>query len=306
MGVRTVLLTAVAMVFSVAVGVSLGAGPLSPASQSTDAPAAAVEPSDSGAPAAPSVSQARAAAYGDTFASAVAARVYAGGLARRDVALVRLPGADPQVVKELADQISAAGGDVSAIYTLADQILDAGSKSLVDTLSSQLDKQIPSVKVDRDVTTYERLGVLLANAVGTNKAEGGPVRTADNTITQSLVKAKLLEIDNDPRLRASLVLVMLGSGDAYDESTDPIVESLADGLSQGPAAMVVSGDAAAADAGTLSRLRASPTGSSLTTVDGIDGSAGRTTAILALIRVADGQTGGAFGAAGAQGAVPLG
>lgn len=306
MRVRPGFLTTVAVVFAVAGGVALGAGPLSRDQESTDLPVVAAETTGSGDPTAQSVSQARAAAYGDTFASAVAGRVYAGGLARRDIALIQLPGADQQVIRELVDQVAAAGGEVSTTYTLADQVLDPGSKSLVDTLGSQLTAQTPSVEVGEDVTTYDRLGVLLASAASTDKTDGDPVRTADNTITASLVQAKLLEIDNDPEIRASLILVVLGSGEAYDEETDPIVESLMAGLSQGPAPLVVGADAAAADGGSLTRLRSSSTGSTLTTVDGIDGSAGRTTAVLALIRVASGQTGGAFGAAGAQGAVPLG
>ena len=45
-------------------------------------------------------------------------------LAERQVAIVTVPGADEQLVSALGDQISAAGGAVSARYTLTDDMVD--------------------------------------------------------------------------------------------------------------------------------------------------------------------------------------
>jgi Copper transport outer membrane protein, MctB len=289
------LLAVLAMVFAVAVGVALGAGPLSQAQQ----PAA----SDRAPSTPPSVEDVRAA-YADTFAAAVASRVYAGGLTGRGVALVTWPGADPATTEALSAEIAAAGGSVVSSFALSERLVDPGEKSLVDTLGSQLVQQLTTAKVPAETSAYDRLGALLGKAVATPKAGGAPVQADGATILESLQGAELVTPTTPSETRASLVLVVLGAATAED--ADPIVEGLATGLAATSGGLVVAGGAALATDGVLARLRASTTASGLTSVDGIEGPAGRATAVLTLVRAAAGGSGGAFGASGADGAVPLG
>ena len=68
---------------------------------------------------------------------------------------------------------------------------------------------------------------------------------------------------------------------------------------------MVAGTLADGGTGQLGRLRATPTATSVATVDGVDTVAGRAAAVMILAALAD-DSRRIFGASGADGAVPLG
>ena len=276
------IVSLVAVFLALAVGIVLGGGPLNDRDRDDSAASA-----DTG----PAPAEKRDAAFGDEFATAAAARLYAGGLADHQVAIVAMPGADGDVTSALAEQVSAAGGAVSGTYAVQETLTDASQKSLVDSLGSQLMTQLGDA-IDSDAPTYERLGELLAfAAVG----KGSDV----TAVRESLAGAELVHTSKDASA-GQVVLVVLG------EHVDPaILSGLATGLAAKSTGVVVAGDSAAGAArGDLVALRADPDAETVGTVDGVDTSLGQVTATLALIRSLTNQ-GGSFGASGSSGAVPL-
>lgn len=283
---RQHVVSLVAVFLALAVGVVLGGGPLSDLGRD-DAPAAATTK--------PSHRAQQAASYGDDFAGAAAETLYRGGLKGRTVSLVTLPGADPDVVSALGDQVERAGGSVGGTYEVQKALTSASEKTLVDTLGSQLMSQLGSGAVSKDASTYVRIGQLVGLAVASGDLPGSDA----TSVRQSLAGAELLSSPQGA-VRAPLVLVVLG------RTVDPaILSGVVAGLAAKATGVVVAGDAASASgSGDLAALRSERAADGAATVDGDDTTLGQVTSVLALIRSTDVQ-GGSFGAAGSDGAVPL-
>ena len=275
----------VAVFLALAVGVTLGGGPLSELGRGNEPTAkAGAKQHDTG----------RAASYADAFAKASAKTLYADRLRDHDVSVVTLPGADRKVVSALNAQVEAAGGTVAGVYDVQAPLVDASEKSLVDTLGSQLMTQLGNA-VSADASTYDRLGQLLGLAVGaTDLSPEDAV-----SIRQSLAGAELMNSPGEAD-RTSLVLVVLG-----DHVDDAILAGLMSGLAAKARRVVVAGDAASGAKGDLEALRSEPAAAKVATVDGTESALGQVTAVLALARSLT-QQGGSFGASGSDGTVPLG
>jgi hypothetical protein len=300
MSFRYHLLSLVAVLLALAAGVALGGGPLSELDPSA-APAA-----QTGDPAA--VQQARAAAgFADDVLDAGAARLYAGGLAGRPVALVTFPGVPDATATAVTDQVTRAGGTLTGSYDVSPAMVEVGEKALVDTLGSQLLTQLQqqgsAAFLDATAPTYERMGELMGLALATTdakrKATVGQVATS---VVQSLAGADLMTVTGDPATRAPYVLVLLGPDS--QAADDPIYSGLLTGLAAQSVGVTVAADAADGVDGRLSRLRREPVADGIATVDGIDTGSGRVTAVLALTQWPASQ-GGSFGASGADGPVRL-
>ena len=236
--------------------------------------------------------------------SALGPATVSGRLADRSVAVVTVPGADEQVVTALTEQVTAAGGTVSARYDLSADIVDPGQKSLVDTLGSQLLTQQAEGDVAAEASTYDRIGQLLGLAVATKEAAGQDVNGKARAIVDAVSGAGLMAKPGEVAQRSPLVLVVLGT-DAGDEGSDAILAGLAQGLAVQAGGVVVAGATSDGGEGQLGRLRADPVSAAVATLDGVDTAAGRVATILTLQRSLT-TPGGAFGASGADGPVPLG
>lgn len=280
---RRLTVPLVAVLLALAVGVALGAGPL------TDTRSSAAEPGPA-APATPT-----APAYPDQFAAAVSTQLYAGRLSRRPVAVVTMPGADPATVSALTSQVAAAGGQVTGVYAVGSQLVDPEQKSLVDTLGAELNKELRS-PVSKTATTYPRIGQLVAVAVANRGSALQQPGDDAIAVRQSLVAAHLLTVPKASPATAPLVLVVMGK---------PVDQAIADGVLTGLAAgsRGVVAVAPTRDA-TLAGLATDGVTRTVTTVDGTETSAGRVAAVLGLVHAWSTQ-GGAYGASGAKGAVPL-
>lgn len=276
----------IAVFLALAIGVTLGGGPLSDIGRAAP-PSSEAKAQDAGAE--------RAQAFAETFATASAPALYAGRLRDRSVSLLTLPGADPAVVDSLGTQIKAAGGSVSGRYTALPALVSAGEKSLVDTMGSQLMTQLDSTAVAADASTYDRIGQLLGLVMSSPKASAANAES----VRQSLAGADLLTSPEGAN-RSQLVLVVLG-----DDVDDAILSGLVAGLSAKATGVVVAGDTDSGSTGDLSGLRAEPDAKAATTVDGVESALGQVTTVLALARSLE-SPGGAFGASGSDGAVPLG
>ena len=290
------LLTIVAVFLALAAGIVLGGGPLS------DVGPTAATSSGEGATA-PAADLAQTD-YTESVVSALGPATVSGRLADRSVAVVTVPGADEQVVTALTEQVTAAGGTVSARYDLSADIVDPGQKSLVDTLGSQLLTQQAEGDVAAEASTYDRIGQLLGLAIATKEAAGQDVNGKARAIVDAVSGAGLMAKPGEVAQRSPLVLVVLGT-DAGDEGSDAILAGLAQGLAVQAGGVVVAGATSDGGEGQLGRLRADPVSAAVATLDGVDTAAGRVATILTLQRSLT-TPGGAFGASGADGPVPLG
>ena len=290
------LLTIVAVFLALAAGIVLGGGPLSDVG-----PTAATSSGE--AETAPAADRAQTD-YTESVVSALGPATVSGRLADRSVAVVTVPGADEQVVTALTEQVTAAGGTVSARYDLSEDIVDPGQKSLVDTLGSQLLTQQAEGDVAAEASTYDRIGQLLGLAIATKEAGGQDVNGKARAVVDAVTGAGLMAEPGEVAQRSPLVLVVLGT-DAGDEGSDAILAGLAQGLAVQAAGVVVAGVTSDGGEGQLGRLRADPASAAVATLDGVDTAAGRVATVLTLQRALT-TPGGAFGASGADGPVPLG
>lgn len=288
--IRRLIVWFVVIVTALAAGIALGGGPLSDVGPTpSEAAPAATERVD------PLV--AARAEYADRFADALAPELYDAGLDGQSVAVLILPGADAGTVDELTSEVAAAGGEVTGTFALQRGLVDAGEKSLVDTLGIQVVDQLGEEVVTSDTTTYDRIGQLLGRAVAARSEKKSLARAKVSSLRASLDGAGLVGMpEGDPPL-ASLVLVVTG-----DEVEQPVLTGLVNGLAAAPLGLVVAGPAE--DSG-VAELRAEPLSRPVTTVDGTDTPAGRVTAVLALVRSIE-DPAGSFGASGSDGPVPLG
>ena len=289
--VRRNVVPLVVVVMALAVGIALGAGPLSDLGSSP--PKAAAEP-----PPVPDTAGDEAAAYADAFAGTVAQSLYAGRLHGHPVALVALPGADDDVVAALTEQVRLAGTRVIGTYGVRRALLDPNEKTLVDTLGIQLVGQLGADVVTPDATTYDRIGQLLGRAVATTSKSAALDQAKVASLRASLHGAGLLAQteEGEPNL-APLVLVVTGN-----EVEQPILGGLVAGLAAVAKGVVVAGPSGS---GGIAALRSQPPVRPVATVDGTDTATGRVAAVLALVHVLA-TPGGSFGASGTDGSVPLG
>lgn len=283
--VRRHLVGAVALVMALAIGIALGSGPLSheawlPSRAEPEAPRTQ-EPTGPTA---------------DDVAAAAAPAVYGARLEGRTVALLSVPGVDPDTLDALQQGIEASDGSVTARWSAGRALVGTGEKALVDTLGSQLLEQLDGKGADADASAYERMGQLLGTAIATRDPAGAVPGSQATTIRQSIGAASLLSNDSgggEPR-QAPLVLLVLG-----DDLDDNIAEGLVAGLTSRAAGLVVAAPEREGDLAVLDEL------GGVTTVDGLSGATGRLAAVLALSRVEE-QPDRSYGASGANGVLPLG
>lgn len=280
------LVPLLSVLFALGVGVALGAGPL-------DDDSGSAAPTTSARPRAGS-------AFDRALVGSVAPSLYAHRLAAQSVAVVTTPGASPQTVKALVDQVVAAGGTVASRTELTDALTAPGQKTLVDTMGSQLAAQLASqvpTLADPALSTYPRMGRLLGLALATTgapAAAGAPASTVRESLQAAALTAAPAAGSTEPGV-APLVLLVLGR-----DLDDAIVGGLVQGLAAQAHGVVVAGRTRSGDITSLRDQK-----SVVATVDGVETTAGRVAAVLALVRQITGG-GGSFGASGIDGAVPLG
>jgi hypothetical protein len=248
--------------------------------------------------------------FNDQFADTIAPGLVGGTLKGRSVTLVVLPTAQQTEVAKLADMVATAGGSVGGTVRIGDGMLDVQNKQLVDELGSQLLDSASDVNVPADASGYERVGALLARAIGTDKEPGGEaVDGTSDSILAGLSTAGLLSAEDDLTRRGSLVLFVAGSGDASGDtaqSSNSIITTLASAVDAGTDGVVVAGPIPSARPGGLVRAIRDDVVAArdVSTVDVLGRSAARVVAVMALAGQGQGQTGHYGAVDAADGAMP--
>lgn len=307
---RPSILRLVVAVLVLATGIALGAGPLQHSARERDRQldvqkrkvARAESRIDS---------LTSAGAFADAYAQATAGGLVTGKLAGRTIALIQLPGAEKATVDALRTLLGSAGAQVTAEATLASTLASASSRQLVEALTSQMVTQIPGLGIPAGAVGYQRLGQLLARALGADGGAGPGGSPYDKTAIEIVAGLQAANLVTVARVgpRPSLALVVAG----------PEAESAADAESNGVPVTIVgafgakvptvlAGSTGAAGAnGVLGELRADAgAAKAVTGVDSVETAMGRVSVVLALAARARGTIGQYGGVGDVDGAVPAG
>jgi hypothetical protein len=307
--VKPGLLRVAIAVLVAALGVAIGAGPLQHSNSQRDK-----ELADHRAAAVRLQHRVDAlrssSAFADSYAAATGPTLLGGALAGRSVAVLTLPGADPDVVSKLRSDVQAAQGQVTAQVDLDARSTRSSGRQLVEALTSQMVTQTPGLDVPADASGYERFGALLARALGTGPS-GQPARAAyDATavgIMSGLQSADLVTVPQPVSARAGLALVVAGPEvtGADDPAENAVSVTILQALARQLPTVVVGSTGAAGERGVVGALRASaPSKGVVSTVDSVETSAGQVIGILALAARARGTVGSYGGVDAADGVLP--
>lgn len=298
MTARHQVLTLLAVALAVALGLVLGAGPVT-------------EASVTGAQTARDRSQTRAAglqarverlqnegAAAREVVRALAAPLVGDRLAGRTVLLVATPGAAPTDVRAARSAVGDAGATLTGILTLTDTYLDPQqAQAPLEDLALRLVP--PGVEFADGATPIERVGTVLARAVVQRPEDGGePDDGIDSDAAEviaGLDELGALRLHGDPGLRAELAVLVTGAADERVAEAEAAVVALARALDDGSRGTVVAGPGDATE-GPLRWVR-DRDGSGLSGVGSVDHAAttaGRVGLALALAEQLDGGS-GAYG-----------
>lgn len=302
------LVSLVAVLFALAVGLVMGAGLLS----SGTGTAAAVQVVDLQAEAA--LLRERVASGEATleFADAYGAQTQPDEVADRltdtSVVMVALPGADSQHVSGTRESLADAGAAVTGTIVVDPSWTDAGSEALLDSLAAQLVTSGASLP---DTDGYERGAVVLAAAaLGGQESEASNADDVEST-PAAYAEAGLIELSEPLRGQADLAVVVAG-GPVDDDGEAGrrlgALSSLAVAFdSQGSGAVLAGPPTSATPLGVLDVVRTDAgAAGQLSTVDMVQVSLGRTSTILALAEQAGGGVGHYGGVGEVDGPRPQG
>ena len=303
------IVSIVSVFLALAVGVALGGGPLKGEVDNTLVEQVEADRKAKADLRAQISALGAANEFSDEFASSVSPKLIGGALSGRAVTLLVLPGAPEATVTSLSDLVVAAGGTVGATIRAGEGLVDVEKRQLVDELGSQLLDGVPDVAVGEEAGTYERLGAVLARAVGTDEDGGAPVDDAANSILSGLSTADLLSPAGDLTRRGSLVLVVSGEGsDDPDEreATSAVVTALAGSLDEATDGVVLAGPIdSARTGGVVAAVRAEVAmAQRVSSVDTLDRVAGHVVAVMALAQQAAGGVGHYGSVDAADGVMP--
>ncbi len=247
--------------------------------------------------------------FTDSFALTVAPQLLARSLEGRAVTVMVLPGAQQEAVTSVSELIDTAGGTVTGTIRVGEDTVDVGQKQLVDELGTQLLDQAAGVDVADDASGYERMGALLARAVGTERNGGAAVDETASSILAGLSTAGLTSPEGDLDRRGSLVVLLAGPGTGSSEErqgANTIVGELAKAIDASTDGVVVAGPIRSAfEDGLVEAVRRDVVAArEVSTVDSIGRTAGEVVTVMALAEQGTGES-GHYGAVDASdGALP--
>ncbi len=303
------IVSIVSLFLALAVGIVLGGGPLK---GSVDSTLVSQARSDKQAR-----SDLRAQVAGlrsndtftDQFATTAAPGLVGDRLNGQVVTLVVLPSASPADVAGVKTLVGVAGGTVGGTVRVGKQLVDVGNKQLVDELGNQLEGRASGLSIPPDATPYERIGALIARAVGTDKRGGDRVDGTATSILAGLSTASLMSARGKLDRRGDLVLFVTGDGEgstSRQQGASSIVTTLVRSVDGDTKGVVLAGTPASArDTGEVKAVRDDVgTAREVSTVDALGSGAGRVVSVMALAGQAAGQSGQYGTVHAADGAMP--
>jgi hypothetical protein len=303
------IVSIVSVFLALAVGVALGGGPLTGEVDDTLVKQVQVDRQTKADLRSQIASLRKGGKFQDQFAQTVAPDLLAGSLEGRPVSLVVLPDADESAVGAVSEMVGQAGGTVAGTVRVGPALLDATNKQLVDELGSQLLDGAPDVSVSDDAGGYDRIGALIARAIGTDEAGGADADEESRSILAGLSTARLMSVDGEMDQRGSLVLFLAGSGEGSSEDQQgaaSIMTAIAEAVDADTQGAVVAGPMDSAhEGGLVAAIRQDVVAArDVSTVDVLGQTSGQVVTVMALAQQAKGKTGHYGAVDAADGAMP--
>jgi len=247
--------------------------------------------------------------FNDRFATTAAPGLIGGRLRGHVVELMVLPTARPDDVSGVKTLLGVSGATVGGTVRVSKQLLDVANKQLVDELGNQLEGRASGLSIPAGATPYERIGALIARAIGTDQRGGAPVDNTATGILAGLTTANLMSADGRLDRRGDLVLMVTGDGEgssSQQQGASSIVTTLARAIDADTGGVVLAGTTASAQGeGQVKAVRDDvATARVVSTVDVLGSTAGQVVTVMALAGQAAGQAGQYGAVAAADGAMP--
>ncbi len=292
----------VALFLALAAGIALGAGPLQGdvegrlAGVSSDSGSASLESDLADAE--------RLGDFQSAYGADTASLVLGGRLDRTSVSMLVLPGADPEVVRDLTKALAAADANLVSTVTVAPDLVDPANRQLAEGLAQQVLDGVDGATGADGATSYTLVGSALGRAFLTHSPDADPQDSSSGSIQAAFEEASMVSVDGVVGGRAQLALVVAGDprDDAPDGESD-VVTDLVAGLDAAVGGTVVAGTLDSASDGALAAVRDSDLTAEVSTVDPVETGTGQAVAVLALADQAAGRV-GQYGVDGADGALP--
>jgi len=236
---RRYLLPVFAAFITLAIGIALGAGLLQQAEGSDDSGSLRVANErlrDQ------LVADKNERVFGQAWSDALAPGLLAGRLTDAQVTIVALPGVSGTSVAATRQAIEDAGGSTAMVVTVAADVLDSAKKTYVGSVADSSLAGADGVPAPPEDDVYPRFGTVLARAYVGTSADTRYDATAAS-IDSELQGAELIELDEAPLRRGSLVVVLASGAHGDDEVTtaaNVIASDLIAALARAGDAVVVS------------------------------------------------------------------
>ena len=232
---------------------------------------------------------------GQAFDEAIAPSLVDGTLANASVLLVVTnEEIAPETVEAVATLIDDADGTVAGQVTLLPAYSDPSTEAALEGYVTG--GGLPSgVQLPEADDAGELVGALLAQVLMIPPGGPEPDAAAISSVLAGLSALDVLSQDSDAVAPADYAIVLASgafTGEDAAERTGTLVD-LVNALDAAGSGVVVAGDAAsAAETGLVGVIRADPTFSAeVSTVDNVDTTAGRISAVLALDQEGEGTSG---------------
>jgi Copper transport outer membrane protein, MctB len=308
---RYTILTFSVVLFSLALGIALGGGPLQGPVQGTlRSQVEAV--SDNGSDEVALMRQNRAlqatARFDRGFAQALSGDLLDDQLGSSSTVVLALPGVPAALTKAVTDDLAEAGGSVTTTLQVGQQLVEPTARPLVDELSKRLLEDLDDVDVPDDASAYTRTGAVLSRALVTSSEGGEPMDDPARSVFNTLTTAKLLH-GAEPDQRANSVVVLLPETTHRQVASGGrglILTELLAALDEASDGVLVAGPpSSAAPRGLLAYVRTSAsTAEDVSTVDSVGSRAGQLVTVLALAEQVGGDVGHYGVADGADSLLP--
>lgn len=247
----------------------------------------------------------RTDAYRDAFADDVAPGLIEERLDGRQIVVVALPGSKGSTVSGLRHTLTDAGAELTGTVDITSKWADPKQRQFLEDLASQL--VTGDVTMPEDGTAYDRAGAVFARAIVTDDEDAaGELDEATPTIMGALSEGDLVQSDDD-MTRADLAVVVapeggIGTPDkpAEVDETNQAWVSLCAALDEASDGAVLAGDPSSAEPhGVLEALRGDGDASAnVSSVDVANLPSGRVGVVWALAEQID-DAAGHYGAVGA-------
>jgi hypothetical protein len=261
---RRRLFTAAIILFVLAGGIALGAGPLGkPANvlpgveeQSTQDPSLAAFEAD--------------------FVEQTSGETLAGRLSGRNIVLITVAGAKPHEVARIREALDDAGATITSQPTFTARLVDPANRQFVDSVARSAALKVRDIA--KGPASYQRIGTALARAF-LDEAGSEPDEVS-SLIWEAFVEGDLLTGTEPKELGDAVVMVVGGQRSA---SQSKVIAELVRAIGSHAEGTVLAGPAAASlSKGAVAALREGPAADIISSVDVTDSVAGPIIVALAL------------------------